>query len=341
MTIEAETPVPRTISPARALGSSDRVSDIYRAPGYACPTCVNAALREFHGRLVCDECGGMLIRVADLVASVRELDGSSDALELVDDQPATVGCPRCRLPMRASELRLGTLALAGRFSRCDRDGVWFPRDAMTALFAEVSRRGGFRGLGAVGAGVGDLDRGSASSGAAAIANMPSGHGGMSGAMASIHDAFAGGRPASDRLAISHWQRRRPRVHTRYASAHQDAKLACPSCKGAPLDHRGDRWGCATCAGSFVENAALVAMVEEMAQAPWQVPPAAGLAGERTCPICGAAMLVETLEAVTVDRCATHGVWFDASELEAALHHASAEPVGLVAWLQRLFRRPDA
>lgn len=50
------------------------------------------------------------------------------------------------------------------------------------------------------------------------------------------------------------------------------------------------------------------------------------------------MIVEVLEGVTIDRCDVHGVWFDDPELEQALHHSSAPPDGLVAWLKRLFRR---
>jgi len=44
-----------------------------------------------------------------------------------------------------------------------------------------------------------------------------------------------------------------------------------------------------------------------------------------------------LEGVTIDRCDVHGVWFDDRELEQTLHHSSAPPHGLVAWLKRLFR----
>ena len=49
------------------------------------------------------------------------------------------------------------------------------------------------------------------------------------------------------------------------------------------------------------------------------------------------MIVELLEGVTIDRCAGHGVWFDDSELQAALHHASAEPTGLGGWIKQLFQ----
>ena len=310
------------------------MTDAYRTSGFTCPSCSNATLREFQHRLVCDECNGMLIEVADFVASVHELDGSSDPLELHDVQPATTACPRCRDAMTTCTLGLGTLKLGGQFLHCTRDGIWFPRDAMTAVFARVSRRGGFRG-GVIGSGG---VRGPASSGGASVANMPSGHGGMSGAMAGIQNAFGAGTPASSGLAISQWHDRRPRVHTLFVSAHKDRRLGCPVCNETALEYRGDRWACGTCAGAFVETAALAAMITEMSRQPWDAPMVSGAPGERVCPICRTPMLVEVLEAVTIDRCGVHGVWFDDHELQTALHHASAEPVGLGGWLKQLFHR---
>jgi Zn-finger nucleic acid-binding protein len=51
------------------------------------------------------------------------------------------------------------------------------------------------------------------------------------------------------------------------------------------------------------------------------------------------MVVEVLEAVTIDRCSPHGVWFDEAELQTALHHAS-EPhrSGVGSWVKQLFHR---
>jgi ribosomal protein S27AE len=315
------------------------MTDAYRTSAFACPRCSNSALREFHDRLVCDECNGMLISLDDITESIHELDGSKDKLDITDGKAADKRCPRCSLAMAPCTIKLGEMTVYGQFLHCAAHGLWFPRDAMTALFARVSRRGGFRGMGAVagvGGGLGTGGRGGNDS--SVIANMPSGHSGMSGAMASINQAFSSGGPASAGLAISNWQSRRPRVHTLFVSAHKDRKLGCPSCKEAALAYLGDRWACSTCAGSFVENAALAAMVEEMAQKPWAVPAVSGAPGERACPICKAPMLVEVLEAVTIDRCGQHGVWFDDTELQTALHHASAEPHGIGSWLRQLFLR---
>ena len=281
----------------------------------------------------------MLIAADDILASIHELDGSSDTLEFGDDHATSTSCPRCTHPMVSSAIVLGALKLGGKFLRCDRDGIWFTRDAMTAVFARVSRRGGFRGLGAASGGTGGGGHCRASRRDAMVTNMPSGHGGMFGATTpSINNAFAGGSPASSGLAISQWHDHRPRVHTLFVSAHKDRRLGCPSCKETALAYQGDRWACATCAGAFVENAALAAMIVEMSQQPWDAPAVSGAPGDRACPICKTPMIVEVLEAVTIDRCGAHGVWFDDTELQAALHHASTEALGLGGWLKHLFHR---
>ena len=309
------------------------MSDAYRSSAFKCPVCSEAPLREFQDRLVCDECGGMLIHADDMTASLHELDASTDKLEVAPVERSSAICPRCSQPLQSCTMQFGALSLGGMFLRCERDGIWFPRDAMTSIFARVSRRRTFRGSGMSSAGGGVS--GSAGS---FIANMPSAHSGMSGAMASIANAFGGGGSASAGLAISNWGVKRPRVVTLYVSAHKDRRLGCPACKETALSYQGDRWACSTCAGSFVETAALAGMITEMSHAPWEAPAIAGAPGERCCPICNTKMVVEVLEAVTVDRCTAHGVWFDDTELQSALQHASGEPPGLGGWLKRLFHR---
>jgi Zn-finger nucleic acid-binding protein len=312
------------------------MTDAYRSSAFPCPVCENAALREFHGRLVCDECQGMQLQSDDFVDSIREIDGSEEPIALTDHGPAGKGCPQCNQPMTTCALAFGSLTIAGeRIMRCASHGMWIPRDAMTAAYARASRRGGFSGRGVTGGTASRFGASGGTSGAASmLANMPSAHSGMSGAMASIAGAFGGG-PASGALAISNWRHDRPRAHTLFVSAHRDLKLDCPACRVA-LAYQGDRWACSTCQGLFVENEALVALVREMALAPWELPALAGKPGERACPICRTPLIVEVLEGVTIDRCDVHGVWFDHPELEQALRHSSAPPQGLVAWLKRLF-----
>jgi ribosomal protein S27AE len=311
------------------------MSDAYRTSAFRCPVCGDASLRVFQSRLVCDECQGMLLDPDDFAESIREIDGSDDALVATDTGSAGTQCPHCHLMMTSCKLQLGSFELKGPFMRCAMHGIWVPRAAMTATFAKASRRGGgFKGIGGTSGIAGGLS-GAPNNVAASVANMPSAHSGMSGAMAGIASAFGGGAPASSGLAISNWAHHRPRAHTLFVSAHKGQTLRCPACKVA-LAYQGDRWSCGSCSGLFVENEALVAMIREMTTTPWELPELAGTPGERACPLCGTPMIVELLEGVTIDRCTAHGVFFDDHELEQALHHAAAQPTGLGAWLKRLF-----
>lgn len=312
------------------------MTDAYRSSAYPCPVCANASLREFHARLVCDECRGMQLATDDFVDSIREIDGSQDPLETRDTGASDKRCPQCSAMMTPCALSLGSLTV-GDLLRCATHGIWVSRDTMASAYARASRRGGFRGRGTTGSARSRIGAGPSSDAGSFVANMPSAHSGMSGAMAGIANAFGGGASASSGLAISNWQKYSPRAHTLFVSAHKDLALACPACR-APLAYQGDRWSCATCRGVFVENEALVAMIREMALAPWELPALTGKPGDRACPICTTPMNIEQLKGPTIDRCDVHGVWFDDAELEQTLHHASAPPSGIGAWLARLFGR---
>ncbi len=269
----------------------------------------------------------MLITDDDFAKSIHELDDGTEPIAVSDVQPANRGCPKCQTPLTTCTLAIGNLVLRGRFLRCATDGLWVPRPAMTATFARASRQAHGSHFGARA-----LSRDP-------MVGMiqPGGTGGAAGAMNSIRSAFGGGT-ATAGLAIGNWRSSRPRVHTLFVSAHKDRTLDCPACTGTQLQFLGDRWTCGKCAGSFVEDAALAAMVMEMSNQPWEVPNATGSPGARHCPLCESAMIVEKLEGVTIDRCAPHGVWFDDTELQSALGHASAPPSGLGSWVKHLFHR---
>ena len=136
----------------------------------------------------------------------------------------------------------------------------------------------------------------------------------------------------------------PRPRSRPAltpvNAFADRELACPVCAASKLAFRGNRYVCGVCQGAFVENAALVAMVSEIAQRYWELPEPGTEPGSRTCPVCAAPMIGGAVEGVPVDRCTAHGVWFDAAELTRTLENAALpEPPsqpGIGAWLRRLF-----
>jgi uncharacterized protein YbaR (Trm112 family) len=115
------------------------------------------------------------------------------------------------------------------------------------------------------------------------------------------------------------------------------RLACPVCEG-DLDHAADRFPCTHCAGAFVENHSLEAMMSDLKQAPWLLAPLAGKPGSLACPVCAGTMHTDSLEQVVVDRCGDHGVWFDAPDLASALRHASGvdQRRGVMVWLKRWF-----
>ena len=267
----------------------------------------------------------MLLSDDDFSASVQELTHEPSPLAIENPEDSDRACPRCTRGMSSVEVKVGDFKIRGRLMRCDRDGTWFPRDALSSVFARASRSA--RGI------IGSAQGGLAPGHYGAIQGGSS----VTGAMESIARAYGSG-PASSRLAISHWGESRPRTHTLFVSAFQDRALGCPVCKDQKLAFAGDRWGCTACSGSFVEDAALEAMVSEMTHAPWDVPPVTGAGSDRACPACGKLMVVEVLAAVTIDRCAGHGVWFDEDELQTALQHASDPHGGVGSWVKRLFHR---
>jgi len=268
-----------------------------------------------------------MLAADDLAKSIHELDGRSGGVAFTDEGPAGKACPRCAGQLQLARVEVSNIILHGSLMRCEHDGVWIPQGVLAGAFALASRRShagsahGTRAYGGVSGGT----------------SLPGVSGGAAGAMNSIAAAFGSGAPASAGLAISQWANTRPRVHTLFVSAYKDRTLGCPACKDTKLHFQGDRWACAACGGCFVEDAALSAMVIEMTGRAWQPPAVQGGAGERACPVCDKPMLVEVLEAVTIDRCEGHGVYFDPNELQTALEHA-AEPHHVGSFLQRLFHR---
>ena len=275
-----------------------------------CPRCASP-LRAHDQHLVCDTCHGALLPLADFAGSLDELDGARLAIVVQDPTPSRAACPRCGGPTHEVNLVRGSHRLAGRFIHCEQHGAWIPRESMVAGYARAAHGGGSPGARS-GRGNAFMDISPAAAG-----------------MRAVRDAFAVSTPM-----IGQYELPRPLVHTLFISAFRGHPLGCPVCAGTSLAFEGYRWNCASCAGTFAEDAALVELISDIQHAAWAVPPATGTPGERPCPVCKDAMLVEKFEGVTVDRCVAHGIWFDAKELEAALLHAG-EPPGLLA---RLFHR---
>lgn len=105
-------------------------------------------------------------------------------------------------------------------------------------------------------------------------------------------------------------------------------MNCPKCQ-VPLRQAGYTFACARCGGAWVKDNVVVPMLEERASSlvelDWQPRPVDSI---RACPECGTAMQTVSLGSVALDRCPSHGVWFDAGELASALKeakHFRAEP----------------
>jgi len=100
-------------------------------------------------------------------------------------------------------------------------------------------------------------------------------------------------------------------------------MDCPICK-KPLALAGRTHKCGTCDGAWVRSDVLVPLLEERASAlvelPWQPNREDHV---RPCPECQASMQTVKLGSVALDRCETHGVWFDAHELAALIKQAKA------------------
>jgi Zn-finger nucleic acid-binding protein len=98
-------------------------------------------------------------------------------------------------------------------------------------------------------------------------------------------------------------------------------LTCPICT-TPLTTAGRTDRCKTCDGAWIHEDTLVGMLQETASAmvflPWHARPKDQ---ERACAVCKAAMAPVSLGDVALDRCAEHGVWFDATELAAVIAQA--------------------
>lgn len=112
-------------------------------------------------------------------------------------------------------------------------------------------------------------------------------------------------------------------------SYRDVFEQCPRCRVALVD-AGSVRSCRNCGGLWVEEAVLTEMVLKMLP-PRPLSRLVLAVLDRTgapiaCPTCHEAMDSTTIHDVMLDRCAKHGIWFDARELEAALHRV-ADPDG--------------
>jgi Zn-finger nucleic acid-binding protein len=122
-------------------------------------------------------------------------------------------------------------------------------------------------------------------------------------------------------------------------------MQCPGCGAAELAEAGYTQRCPACDGAWIDEQVLVGILQKrtssLVDLPWQP---REQDRERACPSCQQAMQPVKLGTVALDRCATHGVWFDARELAELLAQAKqfkhepkpGEHQGLLRSIAKLF-----
>jgi Zn-finger nucleic acid-binding protein len=252
-----------------------------------CAEC-QSLLREFAGRLICDACGALLVPHGDLV------DVLGGDVRVIDDTPTQRVCPRCDGRLRACRISVDGSELDHDTLHCKRDGVWLAGGMLEDILEGLGRESHVGSPGAGGGG--GVQRGP---------GMPFG-------TSFSADGASGRDPLWFRA-----RKARPMKGTPFQSAFAGQSLTCPAC-AVELSALTDRYTCSRCKGVFVETAALEEMMAGMRGEPWQLPLPSGGPSRRGCPVCGRPMTLEHVEAIELDRCRTHGVWFDDEELADTL-----------------------
>lgn len=111
---------------------------------------------------------------------------------------------------------------------------------------------------------------------------------------------------------------------------RDKRVHCIACAGFFADFRAvgcQFLRCERCEGAWVRHAVirrLVSLMRSDAEVELMDAATPDLKGKRelVCPTCDAALVSQELEGVHVDVCASHGLWFDADELQSVLHRIS-------------------
>ena len=131
------------------------------------------------------------------------------------------------------------------------------------------------------------------------------------------------------------------------------ELVCPKCSEA-LVEAGQTHRCKTCDGAWITEDSLVGILEQRNSALLGALEWADRSKDtaRACAECKQPMQMVNLGSVELDRCAQHGVWFDADELTALLKQSkrlkTQPPIedapdanphhGILGAFHRLFKR---
>ena len=128
-----------------------------------------------------------------------------------------------------------------------------------------------------------------------------------------------------------------RPHREAMEPYRDAHKTCPACSGALRAFR-DRLVCDTCGGVMLSIDDLKGAIAELTGLEPTVSYRKEAQGKRLCPHCSTAMttakLVLEIEGAKpvkpdpeLDCCATHGLWFDESELAVVLEPVAGKGFG--------------
>ena len=101
-------------------------------------------------------------------------------------------------------------------------------------------------------------------------------------------------------------------------------VSCVSC-AKDLVPAGKALHC-RCGGAWLAEGVLAELASHVRGAVVQLPWRDRLGAIRACPMCAFAMQTVELSGVQLDRCAPHGIWFDATELDAVLGQSAKFPL---------------
>lgn len=90
-------------------------------------------------------------------------------------------------------------------------------------------------------------------------------------------------------------------------------MRCPACPDASLDKHGS---CRSCGGVWLS--------EELVRERLPIAFTGGGYSERHCPACDETMDEPLIFDIPIDRCATHGMWFDKAELDQVIARSRIE-----------------
>ena len=97
---------------------------------------------------------------------------------------------------------------------------------------------------------------------------------------------------------------------------RDEFAGCPRC-GNPLDPGADRVNCESCKGVLIADKHVLQVVVDTINQPLDALPLDDRTAREPnliCPACRTPMAPRALYGIAVDRCETHGLWFDGEEL---------------------------